>query len=91
MRELVKNSIPLLLNKLDAAHIFGKNAYPKMRYVLDNVVLLNRVSHAWLDAGKSPINGKPIAAEEKRAWWIRIVGKKTYGKLQEMAGGAAYG
>jgi aminopeptidase C len=42
MRELINNSIPLLLHKLDTAHVFGKNAYPKMRYVLDNVVLLNR-------------------------------------------------
>jgi hypothetical protein len=84
MRELINNSIPLLLHKLDCAHVFGKNAYPKMRYVIDNVVLLNRVSHGWLDVGKSPINGKPITVEEKQAWWERIVGKKIYSRLFEM-------
>jgi hypothetical protein len=85
MRELVNNSIPLLLHKLDCAHVFGKNAYPKMRFIVDNVVLLNRVSHGWLDVGKSPINGKPITVEEKRIWWERIVGKKIYGRLFQMS------
>jgi hypothetical protein len=84
MRELVNNSIPLLLNKLDCAHVFGKNAYPKMRYVIDNVVLLNRVSHNWLDSGKSPINGKTITVEEKQVWWERIAGKKIYNRLSEI-------
>jgi hypothetical protein len=84
-RELINNSIPLLLNKFDCAHIFGKNAYPKMRFVLDNVVLLNRVSHGWLDSGKSPINGRPVTAGEKKAWWERIAGKKVYARLLEMS------
>jgi hypothetical protein len=85
MRELINNSIPLLLHRLDCAHVFGKNAYPKMRYLIDNVVLLNRVSHSWLDVGKSPINGKSITIEEKRVWWERIVGKKVYNKLFQMS------
>jgi hypothetical protein len=85
MRELVNNSIPLLLHKLDCAHVFGKNAYPKMRFVVDNVVLMNRVSHGWLDSGKSPINGKPITAEEKKVWWERITGKKIYARLLAMS------
>jgi hypothetical protein len=85
IHELFQNSMPVLVNKLDAAHVFGKNAYPKMRFIIDNVVLLNRVSHGWLDASKSPINGKPITAEQKRDWWERIVGKKLYGKLFDMS------
>jgi len=84
-KELLKNSIPLLLNKLDVAHVFGKGAYPKMRYIVDNVVLLNRVSHGWIDQQKSPINGKPISAEEKIKWWQRIVGKKKYSALLEIS------
>jgi hypothetical protein len=85
MRELINNSIPLLLHKLDCAHVFGKNAYPKMRFVVDNVVLMNRVSHGWLDSSKSPINGKPITTEEKKAWWERITGKKIYARLLAMS------
>jgi hypothetical protein len=85
MRDLINNSIPLLLHKLDCAHVFGKNAYPKMRFVVDNVVLLNRVSHGWLDSGKSPINGKPITTEEKKVWWERIAGKKIYARLLAMS------
>jgi hypothetical protein len=85
LRELRDNAIPLLLRKLDCAHVFGKNAYPKMRFFVDNVVLINRVSHNWLDAGKSPINGKPITVKEKRYWWERILGKKMYDKLLAMS------
>jgi len=87
MRELINNSIPVLLNKLDVAHVFGKGAYPKLRYVIDNVVLLNRVSHNWLDQQKSPINGKAITLEAKLEWWRRIIGKKNYDRLREMAEG----
>jgi hypothetical protein len=56
-----------------------------MRFVIDNVVLLNRISHGWLDSGKSPINGKSITVEEKQAWWERIVGKRIYARLLVMS------
>jgi hypothetical protein len=85
VRELFQNTAPILVNKLDAAHIFGKNAYPRMRYIIDNVVLLNRASHNWLDVSKSPLNGKSISPEQKQAWWERIVGKKLYDRLFEMS------
>jgi hypothetical protein len=71
--------------KIDAAHVFGKNAYPHMRYTLANIVMLNRVSHTWIDAGKSPITGKPIAEEEKRRWWERILGKWEYEQLEDLS------
>ena len=57
----------------DAAHVFGKNAFPWMRFDHKNVVLLNRFSHSCLDTGKSPINGKMISDEERMKWWQRIV------------------
>jgi hypothetical protein len=59
---------------LDGAHVFGKGAYPWMRYEVKNVVTLNRFSHSCLDSGKSPINGKTITDEERKSWWRRIVG-----------------
>jgi hypothetical protein len=59
---------------LDAAHVFGKSAFPWMRFEEKNVVVLNRFSHSCLDNGKSPINGKPITDERKKLWWERITG-----------------
>jgi len=59
---------------LDAAHVFGKGAFPWMRYDERNVVSLNRFSHNCLDNGKSPVTGKPIKEFERNLWWQRIVG-----------------
>jgi hypothetical protein len=59
---------------LDAAHIFGKSAYPRLRFDEKNVVTLNRFSHTCLDNGKSPINGKQITDDLRKAWWRRIAG-----------------
>lgn len=59
---------------LDAAHIFGKNAFPWMRFNERNVVVLNRFSHNCLDNGKSPITGKAITDDQRKAWWRRIAG-----------------
>lgn len=60
---------------LDGAHVFGKNAYPWMRYELKNVITINRFSHSCLDLSKSPLDGHSISADEKGAWWKRIVGE----------------
>jgi hypothetical protein len=59
---------------LDAAHVFGKGAFPWMRYDEKNIVTLNRFSHNCLDNGKSPVNGKQITDTQRNAWWRRIVG-----------------
>lgn len=70
---------------IDAAHVFGKNAYPWMRYIPENVVCLNRFSHNSLDTYRSPLNGKIISKEEHENWWKRIVGEETYAKLEELS------
>jgi hypothetical protein len=59
---------------LDAAHVFGKSAFPWMRFDEKNIVILNRFSHNCLDNGKSPVDGKQITDDQKKAWWRRIVG-----------------
>jgi hypothetical protein len=59
---------------LDAAHVFGKGAFPRMRFDEKNVVTLNRFSHSCLDNGESPVNGKKITDEQRKQWWQRIVG-----------------
>ena len=70
-----------LIDLVDRAHVFGKGAYPWMRYDRDNVVWLNRWSHRCLDNGQDPITGKMIAKEEIEAWWRRIVGDARYDHL----------
>jgi hypothetical protein len=59
---------------LDAAHVFGKSAFPWMRFDDKNIVTLNRFSHNCLDTFKSPINGRPITDEQRKEWWRRITG-----------------
>ena len=69
---------------IDHAHIFGKGAYPHMKYLKENIVLLNRYSHTMLDSKRSPINGKSISNDKWVKWWIRIVGNLIYNKLKEI-------
>lgn len=71
---------------LDMAHVFGKGSHSWMRYDLDNVVLLNRYSHAMLDTGRHPITGKPISLQERENWWRYIVdGSADYDDLKRRA------
>jgi hypothetical protein len=70
---------------LDGAHVFGKNAYPWMRYEPKNVVTVNRFSHSCLDLGKSPVDGYSISLEEKKIWWQRIIGKEDWEYLEELS------
>ncbi|MFA5760064.1 MAG: hypothetical protein WC942_12045 [Clostridia bacterium] len=82
LKELNQNPISLL-NQLDVAHVIPRSASKNLYYDLDNLVLLNRISHSWLDTYKNPINGKPIKKEERDMWWKRIVGEQHFNKLQE--------
>jgi hypothetical protein len=70
---------------LDGAHVFGKGAYPWMRYEPRNMILVNRFSHSCLDLGKSPIDGRSISVEEKTAWWQRIIGQEEWDFLEELS------
>lgn len=72
---------------IDHAHVFGKGAYPHMKFMEDNIVLLNRYSHSMLDHRKNPITGENISSEEHEKWWIYIIGKDRYKKLKEIAYG----
>jgi hypothetical protein len=70
---------------LDGAHVFGKGAYPWMRYEIKNVVTINRFSHSCLDLNKSPIDGHSISTVEKIKWWQRIIGKENWDYLEELS------
>lgn len=65
-----------ICTNLDKAHIKGKGAHIQEKYNIENVVLLNRLTHNLLDQYKDPLTGKPITAEQRTAWFNRIVGKK---------------
>ena len=70
---------------LDCAHVFGRGAYPHMKYNVDNVVLLNRYSHSCLDQGRDPITGEQISPERLENWWRFIVGDTYYDELLNKA------
>jgi hypothetical protein len=74
-----------LLASLDCAHVFGAGPYPHLIYEKKNIVLLNRYSHRLLDEMKHPVYGTSITSEERREWWIKIVGKERYKCLEEMS------
>jgi hypothetical protein len=72
-------------NVLDGAHVFGKSAYPWMRYEPRNMITVNRFSHSCLDLNKSPVDGQPISLEEKKKWWQRIIGINDWTFLEELS------
>jgi len=80
-QEVLKNSYP---NNLDCAHVLGKGAHPKLKYVDRNVVSLYRVFHNRLDECKHPLTGKPMDRTVIDFWWKRIIGKAEFEELQEM-------
>lgn len=80
---LVENS-GFLIETLDPAHVFGKGAFPKLKYNPDNVYTLNRFSHSMLDTQKHPLTGTPITKVEKEYWWKRIAGESNYLALEKL-------
>jgi len=66
------------INRCDPAHVFGVGPFPKLCYDVDNVYLINHYSHSRLDNMCSPIDGSPMTKEEKRTWWIKIIGREKY-------------
>jgi len=66
---------------LDCAHIIGRARSNKLKYDIDNVVLLTRYAHSNIDKYIDPITGKSMTEEERDLWWVRIVGKERFEKL----------
>jgi hypothetical protein len=72
---------------LDYAHVFGRGAYPHMKYDVDNVVMMTRYFHLLLDQYKNPFTSKSMGREEHDAWWCRIVGEDLWNKLLKKSKG----
>ena len=83
--KLKKIAAPVLLQRLDAAHVFSVSSHPQMCYDVDNIILLNRFSHENLDSCKDPITGERISPQEHDDWWRRLIGSEQYDILIEKA------
>jgi len=70
---------------IDPAHVFGKGAYPHLKYDVDNIFCLMRLFHSRLDTYHDPITGISISKEEHEDWWRRIIGSDRYNKLKRKA------
>lgn len=71
-----------LIQQLDIAHVISRSESSALYYEKDNLILLNRASHSWIDQYLHPIYGKPISKIERDNWWIKIIGKELYEDLQ---------
>jgi hypothetical protein len=81
--DYMKQTYPLkLLSTLDSAHVIPRSKSKTLYYELDNLVLLNRVSHSFLDSYRHPVYGTPITLEERKNWWIKIIGLDLYKSLE---------
>lgn len=72
-----------LIQTLDIAHVIPRSKSTKLYYDLDNLRVLNRVSHGFLDTYKHPLYGTPISREDRDNWWKKIIGEDTYNSLEE--------
>ena len=75
---------PSLINELDPAHYLSRGSYPDYKYLEDNIILLNRQSHSWLDTMCSPVTGKSISKAEWHWWWEFILGQERKHKLDKL-------
>lgn len=72
-----------LIQKLDLAHIISRSASKNLYYDPDNIIILNRVSHSFMDQYCDPITGKSITKDQRENWFRYIVGDDKYEKLLE--------
>ena len=73
---LLENKDNLYLCKhIDVAHIESKTSNLSKKYEEDNCMLLNRLSHKYIDSYKNPITGKSISKEERLEWFNRMKSK----------------
>jgi hypothetical protein len=83
--KILRENAGQLLYTLDRAHVFGKNAYPHMRYLSENVIWLNRWSHRCMDSQQNPVTGKSLDKDGLESWWHLLVGDERYDSLLELS------
>jgi len=82
---IVRQSLFPDVEVIDPAHVFGKGAFPHMKYDVENIVCLTRLFHSRLDTYHDPITGSLIDKNDHEQWWRRIIGDSQYNKLKRKA------
>lgn len=72
-----------MYKQLDTAHIFEKSVYPKLKYCLNNVVLLSRYFHSLLDGYKHPITEYKITKEDRIKIFLKLLPDNRKEELQK--------
>lgn len=75
---------------LQAAHVYGKGAYPSLRFKLENVLTLCQPCHYWWHAqgfGREACDAPNVV----RAWCVVAIGEKAMHALDLMAQTAGRG
>ena len=75
---------------LQCAHILEASLYPNLIYDVDNIVLLNSISHEYMDRCRHPVTGENITKEERNKWWLRIMGDIQSKKLLNQPDALSY-
>ena len=70
--DLYKSNNKLFFKSLVMAHRISKGSNRKLKYVSDNVFLINQFAHDRIDKGFSIITGRPITKDQRDIWWKRI-------------------
>lgn len=71
--------------ELEVAHIFGKGAFPYMKYMKENCILLYHLFHSRIDKYLHPISGKPIDKLERYNFFRKIIGDDLFDRLEKIA------
>lgn len=86
--QVIRNNSNGMCNIIDVAHIFGRGAYPHLKYDPENCVCLNRYSHTFIDLYKDPFEGRFSLSKADRMYYFSwMVGEEKIKKLQLKAKG----
>jgi len=68
---------------VDPAHIFGKGAFPHLKYDEDNVITINHLFHMRLDEYRHPLTGEGLTKEERNEVFLSMLSEDRKKRLME--------
>lgn len=70
-------------NNLDPAHIFSTGEYPFLADEIENIVMIPRYVHSYIDQMLNPFSDKheKLTKEQHSELWIQFVGEERYKSL----------
>jgi len=71
---------------IDPAHIFSCGGWPHMSDIVDNILMLPRCVHHYIDLFLNPLSEKheAITKEQRNEFWIRFIGIERWNMLVKM-------